>query len=204
MTLHEPATFATDLLLAGWSAWLASRLKGSEPVSRWWRRAFLATAAAALSGGFYHGLGREMPPPVAAALWHFTLLAIVATSLSLWQASVYMCLSGPRARWLRGAAWLKAVGFVLWTLLDPRFLIVITDYGASMLLLTGLELRAWRARRAHHAKWILSAIATSVLAAVVQQMQLSPHPHFNHNDLYHVIQMAALSLFFLGAKQAAT
>jgi len=201
MTLHEPATFLTDCLLAGWSGWLASRLRGDQPALVWWRRAFAATAVAALAGGVFHGFGPEMPDPVAKALWHGTLLAIVTTSLCLLQAGAQANLTGVSLRWVERLAWVKAVAFAGGTLLDPRFLIVIADYGSAMILLFGLEAYAAR-RRAPHAPWVMAGVATSALAALVQQAKWSPATHFNHNDLYHVIQMFALGLFFGGARRS--
>jgi hypothetical protein len=43
---------------------------------------------------------------------------------------------------------------------------------------------------------MLSAIALSIVAALVQQMHWAPAVAFNHNDLYHVIQAVALALFY--------
>jgi hypothetical protein len=40
----------------------------------------------------------------------------------------------------------------------------------------------------------------SVLAALVQQSGLTLHRNFNHNDLYHVIQLVALWLLYRGGK----
>jgi len=201
MTLHEPATFVTDLLLAGWSAWLATRLRSARPAVRWWRGAFVATSAAALLGGVYHGFGLEMPSLLAKALWRCTLLSIVGTGWCLLQAGIHACLSGIGVRVWQWIAGVKAAVFAAWTLIDPIFLCAIADYGSSMLLLLGFELHAWQRRRVPHAKWIFAAVLTSALAAVVQQAKVSPHPHFNHNDLYHVIQAVALGLFFRGAKR---
>ena len=36
----------------------------------------------------------------------------------------------------------------------------------------------------------------SVIAALVQQSDLALHRNFNHNDIYHVIQLAALFLLY--------
>jgi hypothetical protein len=47
---------------------------------------------------------------------------------------------------------------------------------------------------------MISAVAVSVAAAGVQAMHLAPHPGFNHNDLYHVMQIAAMWLFYRGAR----
>ena len=52
---------------------------------------------------------------------------------------------------------------------------------------------------------MLAAVALSLVAAVVQQMQWGLSAHFNHNDVYHVIQGAAIFLFFrAGQKMGAT
>lgn len=40
-----------------------------------------------------------------------------------------------------------------------------------------------------------------MLAASVQASGFALHRHFNHNDLYHVIQIAAMVLLFVGARQ---
>jgi uncharacterized protein DUF6962 len=38
----------------------------------------------------------------------------------------------------------------------------------------------------------------SVIGGAVQASGFDLHPHFNHNDLYHVIQIAAMVLFYRG------
>jgi hypothetical protein len=40
-----------------------------------------------------------------------------------------------------------------------------------------------------------------VLAAAVQASGFALHRHFNHNDLYHVVQIAAMVLFYTGARR---
>ena len=65
-------------------------------------------------------------------------------------------------------------------------------------------LAAWKRdpRRGRHARSILLGVALSILGAVVQQKGWGFGPHFNHNDVYHVIQMGSLVFFFLGARLA--
>jgi hypothetical protein len=46
--------------------------------------------------------------------------------------------------------------------------------------------------------WLIAGVLVSLVAAIVQARRLAPHRHFNHNDLYHVIQMAALYAFYRG------
>jgi hypothetical protein len=41
----------------------------------------------------------------------------------------------------------------------------------------------------------------SLAAAAAQASGLDLHPSFNHNDLYHVVQIAAMALFYCGARR---
>ncbi len=47
-------------------------------------------------------------------------------------------------------------------------------------------------------RWTAAGVAVSFAAAAVQQSGLALHRHFNHNDLYHVIQMGGLYLLYRG------
>jgi MFS family permease len=47
--------------------------------------------------------------------------------------------------------------------------------------------------------WVKRAIAASLLGLAVLVVKLSLHPHFNQNDLYHVIQMFGLYCLYRGA-----
>ncbi len=47
--------------------------------------------------------------------------------------------------------------------------------------------------------WLKRAIGVSFAGLAVLVLKLSPHPHFNHNDLYHGIQMGGLFCLYRGA-----
>jgi hypothetical protein len=49
--------------------------------------------------------------------------------------------------------------------------------------------------------WILAGVAVCVVAALVQASGFALHRHFNHNDLYHLIQIAAMALLYRGARR---
>lgn len=55
-----------------------------------------------------------------------------------------------------------------------------------------------RARREGH-RWLKRAVAITLVGLAVLVGGVSPHQHFNHNDLYHVIQMAGLYGLYRGA-----
>ncbi len=47
--------------------------------------------------------------------------------------------------------------------------------------------------------WLKRAIAVSVAGLAVLVLKLSPHRHFNHNDLFHAVQMGGLYCLYRGA-----
>ena len=56
-------------------------------------------------------------------------------------------------------------------------------------------------RKAHTSrKLIIGGIMLSLVAFLIQQSSLDIHKHFNHNDLFHCVQLAALYLFYRSAK----
>ncbi len=50
-------------------------------------------------------------------------------------------------------------------------------------------------------RWILWGIAVTIVGAVVQRSGFRSHLDFNHNDAYHMIQIAGLYFFFKGASR---
>ncbi len=66
-----------------------------------------------------------------------------------------------------------------------------------MVILLALQMREWRESTA--ASWLSGGVLLSFVAAGIQQSELTLHKHFNFNDLYHVLQMGAFHLLYLGA-----
>jgi uncharacterized membrane protein len=74
------------------------------------------------------------------------------------------------------------------------FLYVVIDTGIAFIVVAALHLWKWNGA-------ILAGVAVSIVGALVQASGFRLHEHFNHNDLYHVIQVAALVLLYRGAKR---
>ena len=75
---------------------------------------------------------------------------------------------------------------------------MLTDYAPAMLGVLALQSWAAYRHRAASAKWIITGVLVSFVGAAVQQTGFRQGQNFNHNDLYHVIQMVALYLFYRG------
>ena len=195
MSIHEPATLVTDVLLAALAGWCAWRLHGQRPAAhlavRWWIRALALTGLSALVGGLFHGLALNFPA-IAGAWWTLTLLLICFVSAAMGMSLAHEIGPVSRIRGWRFAVLAKFSLFAVVVLITPRVVVAIVDYGLVMLAWAAAALwlqRAWR-------DWMLAAIVFSAIAATVQQMRWGLSPRFNHNDVYHVIQALAIYAFY--------
>ncbi len=204
MKIHEPATLVTDYLLGGLAAVLGARLLSDargpgRRSTRLWAWALLATAVAAFAGGTWHGLAPEWSPGPARLLWKLTTFAVGAASAAMLGGAAFATL---RRSWRRVAVALveiKLAVYLVWMLFHDEFRYVIYDYAPALLAVLLLHGEALR-RREPGAGWIGGGVLVSFLAAAIQALGLAPHARFNANDLYHVVQMGALALFYRGAR----
>ena len=200
MTIHEPATLLTDCLLAGLAGVLAWRLPVAGPAARWWRRVMVITAVSALIGGGYHGVAPNFPAAVGNAWWIATLLGVCAASAAVEFSLLHELLpAGSQRAWPALIA-TKLTVFAGAAITHPVFALAIADYGLALLAWAIAALMARRAWRC----WMLAGIALSVIAAVIQQMRWDVSAHFNHNDIYHVVQSLALIGFYRAARKFRT
>ena len=202
--ITEPMTLVTDYALAVLSfalglLLLRADLRGHTSV-RLWAGAFWVTAFGAIAGGTYHGLGLILGDGAKALLWKATMYSIGFTSFLMLAGTVVASVSKSWRRWVLAAIFLKLALYAAWILKEDSFRSAIYDYGSAMLgvlLLQGLAVYRGEVERA---KWLIAGVVVSFAAAGVQQGELTLHRHFNHNDLYHIVQMGALYLLYRGAR----
>jgi len=196
-------TMITDYAMGALAFVLAMRLVGDGTAGRQlsgrlWAAAFVMTAVAAFVGGTYHGFVQWLPGSAGRAMWKATLLATGLGSACLLAAAVAAAAAGPLRTALAGVVIAK-LAFYVWTIATKdSFTLVIADYGTA---LVAVVLAAWVIRPSGLTPatwWITAGVAVAVVAGVIQWARLAPHVHFNHNDLFHVVQMASLYLLYRG------
>lgn len=184
--MAEPTTALTDFLLAAVAFVLAARIAGA------WRFAFLFTGIAALAGGMYH------TRPVV-AVWKITVMSVGLATFFLIVAAARATVSRRTASILSGVAGVQFVLYAAWMTTHDDFIYVIADYGSGLLCVAALYVYAFR-HMPRASKFVLSSIAVSIVGAAIQASGFSLHRHFNHNDLYHVVQIVALVLLYRGGR----
>ena len=203
MRITEPMTMMTDYVMGALAFVLAMRIVGDATAGRQlsgrlWAAALVMTAVAAFLGGTYHGFIQWMPGASGRAIWKATLLATGIGSACLLAAAVTAAAAGALQRALLAVVVVKLLVYV-WTIATKdQFALVIADYGAALL---AVALAAWFIRPSGltpAAWWITGGVAVAAVAGAIQWARLAPHVHFNHNDLFHVVQMASLYLLYRG------
>lgn len=199
-------TVATDYLLAilgtcwGIALWRHGA-RSRQWTPRLWAACFLVMALGATLGGTAHGFAHALRPETLEGIWRATIVSLGVAGYLLLAGATTATLGGMLGRVVLGLGGLKLGVYVAWTARHHEFYWVILEYGSSMLAVA--VLMVWRMVRSRGPdrtapRWVLGGILLSVVGAMVQAARLAPHPHFNHNDLYHVIQMVALWTFFRG------
>ncbi len=206
MTVTEPVTVLTDYVLAAANAVFGIRLlldagPSGQRCVQLWSAAFFATSAAAMLGGTYHGLAHNLPPWAAVSIWRATLYSVGLAGLLMLAGEIRATSIRPWRECFWVIAIVKFMVFAFWMLTHDRFLYVILDYLPSMLAVLSLAIYDRIRRRSDASPWLIGGIAVSILAAALQAWEVRPHRHFNHNDLYHVIQTGASWLFYRGARR---
>lgn len=202
--ITEPMTMVTDYILAafvltwGYRLWRDGVGRGVR-ASRWWALGFGAVGLAAIAGGTTHGFKLMLGPEGESSLWWMTMALIGLFAFSVLMTVAWTGARGRLKTGIKALAILVLAVYLAWVSLmgdDFRFAIVV--YGFSMLVLLVQQIGSHFGRKDPAAPWIVGGIAVAVIGSVVQQRGFTLHTHFNHNDLYHVIQIVGAWLFYRG------
>lgn len=210
MTVSEPVTLVTDYLLAvftsalGWRLGRAARVaewSGFSQTARrqdWWSVAFLATAIAGAAGGTVHGFQHAMARALTNVLWLVTLESLVVAAFAVVSAAIGLFGWGRATTFVTTFAAAVVFGsYGLWVVKNPVFLSAIVAYAAAFVVLVGVRLYVRPLDGA--GRLLIAGVTLSAVAAVIQQSGIPIHRHFNHNDLYHVVQAIAIFLLYRSA-----
>jgi hypothetical protein len=204
MPFSEPTTMATDYVLAllccyfAWRLWRVGKKTAQTSVC-YWAAGFTCFALASLAGGTFHGFSTLFSEAALQSLWKLTAYAIGLASFFLLTGTLSACIATSVRRVAMLIPYVQLIVYVLWMATHDDFRYVIYDYAVTNLGILALQVHAGISRRAVSAPWLIGGVLVSFLAAAVQFNEIALHQHFNHNDLYHVIQMGGMYLFYRGA-----
>jgi hypothetical protein len=204
----ERTTAATDALIAAVSLRYAAELLGRRPNRPWkagiWAGAFGLMGVASTLGTIVHGL--QMSPRRREILWR-PLTLILGLTVALFAAGAFGDLLGERAarRALPGLI-LSALGFyAISQRIQRGFLAFIVYEAVAMLFALGAYARLAQAGRLTGSQQMAAGVLLSILAAAIQassaKLTIFGVP-FDHNGLFHIVQIAGLPLLAAGLRAA--
>lgn len=194
-------TALTDGILGLLSFVLAIRLwkqRDGQTSRMFWSLVLFACTSAAWNGAIFHGLAGSMSPAMLAVFWKLVVWSVGAVAFCIIAGSAAATLPRRAAQVVTVLAGIQFLFYVIWMMTHDDFKYVVNNYAPALIIAAVLHAIAYR-RNPAAAKLIWAAIFVSVVAAGVQGSTLDLHRHFNHNDLYHVIQMLGQYLFYRGA-----
>jgi len=204
MSFSEPTTMVTDyalVMLCGffaWRLWKVGRETGQASVSSW-AAGFACFGLASLAGGTFHGFSMRLSQAVLEELWKVTVYAIGLASFFLLTGTLSASIRPPVRRFVMLIPYVQLIAYVLWMVTHDNFRYVIYDYAFTNLAILAIQFIAGITHRARSAPWLAGGVLVSFLAAAVQVNEITLHQYFNHNDLYHMIQMGGMYLFYQSA-----
>ena len=80
--------------------------------------------------------------------------------------------------------------------------ITIYSIGASGAFMVSGVLTSSIGRHHKSTRWLLLGVVVTLAGFAIQQTNIQLADNFNHNDIYHVMQIGALYLFFRGARHS--
>jgi hypothetical protein len=201
MTITEPSTMITNYAL-GAVALVASyalgRVGHRDRSVHYWIGALFFTGVAALAGGTSHGFKLMMGPAAHGVLWKGTLAAIGAATFCFAASTAYAAFSRVLRRVVVSLVAAQLLVF-LWVISrSPDFRYAVYDYAPIMLAVLAIHVVLKLRRGTPASAWIIAGIIVSFAAALIQAKGFGFHEHFNHNDVYHVIQMGGVYCFYRG------
>ncbi len=205
VTVTEPMTMLTDYLIAFASCWFAVQLIFSSRnrqylCRRAWGLSFLLIGVGAILGGTSHGLAKYLNDDAMSAIWTATL-ASVGPSMALAVAGTVMSSVSKHnlRRVLHSLNVFGLLTYAIWIVSHDSFLSVIIVTVVSLGTVALLQAWALVTQKPDSAKWLIAGVFISFSSAAIQRSGIDLHVHFNHNDLYHTVQLLGLYLLYRGA-----
>jgi hypothetical protein len=201
--ITEPMTVFTNVVLSIVAFFLGGRLAYLSALSgsasgASIAGALVATSFAALLGAVAHGVDPTVDPALRSRFWRGALYATGPIGAMTLASVAFFAARGSVRTAILVVAALKLLVFIVRVGRRPEFRVAAADYGGALaVVLLGAAYAAFR-WRAPGVTWLIGGVLVSLVGAVVQARRVGFHRHFNHNDFYHVIQLAALYAFYRG------
>ncbi len=200
--ITEPMTMLTDYLLTIFSFIFTYLIlaNGYDSAQLYWAISLAITGIGAFGGGTSHGFVEYLSKKQNSILWKISVISIGFASFFMTIASVVSSLTWEYNYVLFIIFLLTTLFYSYWiAFVKDEFIYVILFYVPLMLIV--LILQIVRMVTLGLGLSIVLGVIVSFIAAAIQVLLRGKMPkYFNHNDLFHVVQLIGLYLFYIGAE----
>ncbi|MDH5404685.1 MAG: hypothetical protein OEY49_19440, partial [Candidatus Heimdallarchaeota archaeon] len=159
--------------------------------------AFLCVGA--VLGGTDHGFQDNFTEKTIYRIKQATYLCIGMASLFMLLGTIYSSISNEIVIIVFVAiSIIKSMIFIYNIRSKNQFKYVIIEYAPSMVLVLIFKIYSLIVWNDPSSIWIIIGVIISFISAAIQASKFSLHKHFNHNDIYHVVQMIGIYFFYKG------
>ena len=206
MEIAEPMTMITDYIVTIYTFVLAILLfinfsYTNHPAVWYLGITLVITGIGALLGGSAHGFKPSISEKQHNFLWKGTTISLGFAAFFLLLASIKSSSSNSSfITSMNAVAVLQLMIYLYWIRNHDEFLYVIVNYLFAMILVVILKIYSFITIADQSSIWILGSIIVSIVASGIQAKKIGIHPkYFNHNDLFHVIQLPGFYLLYKAA-----
>jgi len=203
VTITEPVTMLTDYLITIFCTVFVILILGqtSNPAAYSLAGTLLVTGLGAFLGGSSHGFKENLSETTDARLWKSSTLTIGLGATLFFVSAVLSSLANQFLIYLLIViAVIEFLGYAYWMSSHDDFYYVIVNYAALMVIVLILKLISWLVYDEPSSLWLIGGVLVTFIASAFQALKIGIHPkYFNHNDVFHIIQLAGLFLVYQAA-----
>lgn len=191
ITIHEPATVITDLLITILCLYVFGRVRHRD-----WRYFFFFLGLSTLAGAVSHAFFGIHEGPAYKSVWlSMQLLSVISVYFAGKAAAPLLGVKGERI--FKYVVSIQVLVFMTAVFVFQHFLVVVADNAAGLI---PVMIICYLKGRPHH-RMIGHGILFSFLTVFVHTFKLSPSIWFNHNDVAHLFIMVSVWLMYRGARK---
>ncbi|MDP6340095.1 MAG: hypothetical protein QF842_07255 [Candidatus Marinimicrobia bacterium] len=201
--LYEPMTVFTDLLIVLCGLWFAREIQlwfNVRLMEVHWHFAkyFYMLALTAFFGAVYHAIYPEHET-IRDFIWKLTMLGMGFSIFAMLLGTLYYFLPFDTVQIVKWGITAIIFIFTIWIYFNHDLINAVRLYIPSALFVMGVMLYGWFGKGDQGALWIMAGFVVTLGGASFTVTKFGFHKHFNHNDIFHVIQIAGMYLIYRGS-----
>ena len=202
LPFYEPMTVFTDLLIVFFSIWFGRIVQMWFTVKLMevhfhFSNYFFFIALTASFGAIFHSLNPAYDS-IRNVLWKITMLSMAVSIFTLILGTLYYWLPFDKVQWVKWIIFVLIVPIILWFYVDTQLMNAVKLYIPSALFVVIIMAYGWLGKGDEGAALLMAGLLVNLFGASFLVTKIGFHQHFNHNDIFHIIQIGGLVLMYRG------